>query len=341
MERIIECVPNFSEGVDDGVIEAIVAAAGSVAGEYVLHVDSGVAANRTVVTFAGGPEAVVEAAFRAVCVAADRIDMRKHHGEHPRIGATDVLPLVPVRGISLEECAVLARGLARRMGDELGIPVYCYEAAASAPYRRGLEACRKGEYEGVRAKMEDPLWQPDFGPVVWNDSVARTGASVVGARDFLGAVNFNLSFAGDKEGDVLRAKAIAREIRASGGGEWALPCVKAIGWYIGEYGFAQVSANLTDMHVTGLGQVFRAVSAAAERHGMRVTGTEVIGLLPEWVLVEAGCYLSGNEGLAGDEAVAVAIGLLGLDTMHTEGRSFDPDRKIVERVLGRRMEGLL
>lgn len=332
MRKIIECVPNFSEGRDKEIIDAIVQAAGSVTGAYVLHVDSGAAANRTVLTFAGEPEAVVEAAFRAVKTAAELIDMRKQTGEHPRIGTTDVLPLVPVRGVSLAECAELARKLAKRVGDELGIPVYCYEAAASAPYRKGLEACRKGEYEGLRAKLEDPLWKPDFGPATWSESVARTGASVIGARDFLGAVNFNLAPTGSKEADIKAAKAIAKEIRAATGGEWSLPGVKAIGWWIGEYGFAQVSTNLTDMHVTGLGQAYERVMIVARLHGMAVTGTEVIGLLPEWALVDAGHWLAG-EGTDDWEAVEDAIDSLDLDSMQAQGRTFDPDEKIVERVL--------
>lgn len=332
MRKIIECVPNFSEGRDKEIIDAIVQAAGSVTGAYVLHVDSGAAANRTVLTFAGEPEAVVEAAFRAVKTAAELIDMRKQTGEHPRIGTTDVLPLVPVRGVSLAECAELARKLAKRVGDELGIPVYCYEAAASAPYRKGLEACRKGEYEGLRAKLEDPLWKPDFGPATWSESVARTGASVIGARDFLGAVNFNLAPTGNKEADIKAAKAIAKEIRAATGGEWSLPGVKAIGWWIGEYGFAQVSTNLTDMHVTGLGQAYERVMIVARLHGMAVTGTEVIGLLPEWALVDAGHWLAG-EGTDDWEAVEDAIDSLDLDSMQAQGRTFDPDEKIVERVL--------
>lgn len=336
MERIIECVPNFSEGTDPEVIDAIVRAAGSVTGAYVLHVDSGLAANRTVVTFAGEPEAVAEAAFQAVKTAAELIDMRKQTGEHPRIGATDVLPLVPVRGISLAECAELARGLAQRVGNELGIPVYCYEAAAFAQYRKGLEACRKGEYEGLRAKMADSLWKPDFGPVGWSEQVARTGASVIGARDFLGAVNFNLAPTGDQAKDVAVAKAIAKEIRAASGGEWSLPCVKAIGWWIEEYGFAQVSTNLTDMHVTGLGQAYERVLVLAHLHGMAVTGTEVIGLLPQWALVDAGHLLAG-EGTDDWEAVEDAIDYLGLDSMQAQGRTFDPDEKIVERVLAAKM----
>lgn len=332
MQKIIECVPNFSEGRDKEIIDAIVQAAGSVTGAYVLHVDSGAAANRTVVTFAGEPEAVVEAAFRAVKTAAERIGMRRQTGEHPRIGATDVLPLVPVRGVSLAECAELAQGLAKRVGEELEIPVYCYEAAASAPYRKGLEACRRGEYEGLRTKLDDPRWKPDFGPATWSESVARTGASVIGARDFLGAVNFNLAPTGNKEADIKAAKAIAKEIRAATGGEWSLPGVKAIGWWIEEYGFPQVSTNLTDMHVTSLGQAYERVMIVAHLHGMAVTGTEVIGLLPEWALVDAGHWLAGG-GTDDSEAVEDAIDYLELDSMQAQGRTFDPDEKIVERVL--------
>lgn len=336
MDQIVECVPNFSVGNNDRVVQKIVAAASSVAGEYVLHVDSGVAANRTVVTFAGTPDAVVEAAFRAVQSAAEYVDMRCHRGEHPRIGATDVLPLVPVRGVTLEQCAGMARRLAERVGMDLGIPVYCYEAAASEPARRGLEACRRGEYEGLKAKLEDPAWRPDFGPSVWNETVARSGASVIGARNFLGAVNFNLASSGDRAADVAVARAVAREIRAAAHGPWSLAGVKAIGWWIDEYGFAQVSTNLTDMHVTGLDQAFEVVAERAAQYGRRVIGTEVIGLLPEWVLVEAGCRLVGQT-LDPVSAIAVAIERLGLDTMRAQGRIFDPEEKIVERVLAAKM----
>ncbi|MCH5306105.1 MAG: glutamate formimidoyltransferase [Rikenella sp.] len=336
MQEVIECVPNFSEGADRTVIDAIVDAVDRVEGAYVLHVDSGAAANRTVITLAGSPEAVCEAAFRAVREAAERIDMRQHSGEHPRIGATDVLPLVPVRGISLDRCAELARELARRVGEELGIPVFCYEAAASAAYRKRLEACRKGEYEGLREKLNDPAWQPDFGPARWSEAVERTGACVIGARNFLGAVNFNLAGSGDREADVAKARAVAREIREAANGRWSLPGVKAIGWWIEEYGFAQVSTNLTDMHATGLGQAYEAVAEAAKRHGARVSGMEIIGLLPEWALVEAG-RRSGNPKAETQEAVEAAVKYLGLDTMRAQGRLFDPNTKIVERVLSAKM----
>lgn len=333
MTRIIECVPNFSEGVDPAIIEAILASIAELDRTKVLHVDAGAAANRTVVTFSGEPEAVVEAAFRAVQTASERIDMRRQHGEHPRIGATDVLPLVPVDGVLLDECAVWARKLAERVGEELEIPVYCYEAAAAAPYRRGLEACRRGEYEGLPAKMADPAWYPDYGPAEYNDRVARTGASIIGARNFLGAINFNLAPTGDPEADTAAAKMVARQIRANSHGPDSLLNLKAIGWYIEEYGFAQVSTNLTDMRVTGLAAVYRAVSKVAEQRGMRVTGTEVIGLLPEWVLTDAGRELAGNPDMPAESAVQQAIDRLGLDTMRAQGRVFDPDRKIIERLL--------
>ena len=241
--------------------------------------------------------------------------MRHQHGEHPRIGATDVLPLVPVRGIDLETAARLARQLAERVGQELHIPVYCYESAAASPERKSLEACRRGQYEGLREKMSDPRWKPDYGPQEWSDTVARTGASVIGARDFLGAVNFNLAPSGDPAKDIAAAKAIAREIRAATRGPWSLPGVKAIGWWIEEYGMAQVSTNLTDLHATGLGAAYDAVSAAALRHRTRVVGTEVIGLLPEWVVAD------------------VDTERLGLDSLRPFGRPFDPDRKIIERLL--------
>lgn len=324
MKRIIESVPNFSEGTDRTVIDAIVGSVSRINGVKVLHVDSGEAANRTVVTFAGEPEAVVEAAFRAVETAAEKIDMSRHKGEHPRIGATDVLPLVPVSGVTLDECAEWARQLGRRVGEELGIPIYLYEAAASADYRRGLEACRRGEYEGLAEKMALPEWKPDYGPSVYNERVAHTGATVIGAREFLGAVNFNLAPTGNPDRDTETARQMAREIRSSGAGEWSLPNLKAIGWYIREYGFAQVSTNLTDMRVTGLREAYEAVAAAAGRHSAVVTGTEVIGLLPQWVLTDA----------AG--TVEEAIRRFGLDTMREQGRVFDPDEKVIERVLQRK-----
>ncbi len=305
MKKLIECVPNFSEGRDMDVINRIVAAIGSVDGVSVLNVDPGAATNRTVVTFIGEPEAVTEAAFRGVAKAQELIDMRRHTGEHPRIGATDVLPLVPVSGVTMEEAAGLARGLAERVGNELGIPVYCYENAAYEEKRCNLASCRAGEYEGLEKKLADPSWRPDYGPSEYNESVARSGASVIGARDFLLAVNFNLNTTSTR-----RANAIAFDVREKGrpkreGGSpvgkkildaegnvvmlpGTLKGTKAIGWYIEEYGIAQVSMNIVDMNATPLHVAYEEVCRKAEARGVRVTGCEVVGLLPRKVLIDAG-----------------------------------------------------
>ena len=317
MKRIVECVPNFSEGRDAEVIGRIVEAIRTAEADgervQVLHVDAGEAANRTVVTFMGTAEAVCEAAFRGVQTAGELIDMRQQHGTHPRIGATDVLPLVPLSGITLEECATLARGLAERIYRELGIPCYCYEAAAFTPERRNLAVCRAGEYESLPEKMEDPLRRPDFGPLHYDERTARTGASVVGARDLLIAVNFNLA-AADKECQtsdsqtsdecieemIALAQEIACDVREKGrkvDGTWVrgtLKGCKAIGWYIEEYGIAQVSMNITDIHATPLHKAYEEVCRAAAARGARITGTEIIGLVPRSVLVEAGRYFAGK-----------------------------------------------
>lgn len=358
--RLIECVPNFSEGRRPEAVESIVnAISGTPCGPgellKVLHVDSGAAANRTVVTFAGTPEAVVEAAFRAVRKASEVIDMRKHHGEHPRIGATDVLPLVPVSGISIEECAELARVLAARIYEELGIPCFCYEAAALIPERRRLEVCRAGEYESLPASIADPLRRPDFSPESYNETVARAGASVVGARNFLIAVNFNLDSA-----DVAAARRIAARVRESGqvmhdasgavvkdssGKPVRIPGTlkgcKAIGWYIEEYGIAQVSMNITDIHLTSLHEAYLEVCRVAQEEGVRITGTEIIGLVPEQCLLDAGEYFHGllsgsgdrtsssTPELSRDELILTAISALHLDDL----RPFDPAQKIIERLL--------
>ena len=268
---LIECVPNFSEGRDRAVIEAIAQAIEGVEGVCLRHIDIGAGAHRSVMTFMGAAEAVCEAAFRSVQVASKQIDMRLHHGAHPRLGATDVLPLIPLRGISLSECAELARRLAKRIADELGIPCFLYEAAS--PTGKRLEQCRRGEYEGLQARMEEV----DVGPRTWSESIAQTGATIVGARPFLLAVNFNLNTP-----DQNIATAIARELRTSGyhGHPGLLPAVKAIGWYIPEYGIAQVSMNLCDLSLTPLHVAWQACSEAAQRHGVQVTGTEIIGLVP-------------------------------------------------------------
>ena len=290
MSRLIECVPNFSEGRDAAVIRQITDAVQSVDGVKLLHVDPGQAANRTVVTFVGEPEDVTEAAFRAAATAAKVIDMRHHHGTHPRIGATDVLPLIPLSGITLAECATLAQQLARRMATEANIPCYCYEAAALRPEFKNLAVCRQGEYEALDRKLTTPALQPDFMPPIINlpeipECVRHSGCSVVGAREFLVAVNFNLNTK-----DVAVAKAIAADVRQKGpeGRPYALPTVKAIGWYIDEYGIAQVSTNLTDINTTPLHVAFETISRCALEHGVRVTGTEIVGLIPQRVLTEAG-----------------------------------------------------
>jgi len=291
MSSLIECVPNFSEGRDASVIRQITDAVQSVSSVKLLHVDPGQAANRTVVTFVGEPDAVTEAAFRAAATAARVIDMRHHHGTHPRIGATDVLPLIPLNGITLAECAILARQLARRMATEANVPCYCYEAAALRPEFKNLAVCRQGEYEALDRKLTTPELQPDFLPPIMADNtevpecIRRSGCSVVGAREFLVAVNFNLDTK-----DVAIAKAIAADVRQKGpeGRPYALPTVKAIGWYIDEYGIAQVSTNLTDINTTPLHVAFDTISRCALEHGVHVTGTEIVGLIPQRVLTEAG-----------------------------------------------------
>ena len=309
----MECVPNFSEGRDKNVIRQITDAIGSVSSVKVLNVDPGEAANRTVITFAGEPEAVAEAAFQGAKAAAELIDMSRHHGTHPRIGATDVLPFVPIRGITLDECAAMARQLGRRMADELGIPVYLYEAAALRPKFRNLAVCRAGEYEGIARKLSTPGEEPDYMPptsylLPLTSYLSKSGCSVVGARDYLIAVNFNLNTTSK---DI--ATAIARQVRERGyqGRPGTLKCVKAIGWYIEEYGFAQVSCNLTNFRVTSLRQTFDEVSRVAQLHGVSVTGTEIIGLVPE-------------EALFPD-----AVRILGLDQL----RPFRMEEKVIEYLI--------
>ena len=302
MNRTVECVPNFSEGRNKSVIEGIVSAIASEEGVKILNVDPGEAANRTVVTFTGSPEAVCEAAFRGVAKAQELIDMRLHHGTHPRLGATDVLPLIPLENITLQECAALARTLAERIAGELGIPCYCYEAAAFTPERKNLAVCRAGEYEALRHKMSDNALKPDFGPEKYNDTVARSGATNVGARNFLVAVNFNLD-----SKDAALAAEIARDVRESGrkvvidGRITRIPgplkgC-KAIGWYIEEYGIAQVSMNITDIDATPLHVAYEEVCRAASERGVNVTGTEIIGLVPKRVLTQAGMYFIEKQSI--------------------------------------------
>lgn len=358
MDRIIECVPNYSEGRNKEIIDQIVAAVADTKvvterGEEsvkVLDVDPGEATNRTVVTFVGSPEAVLEAAFQGEKKAAELIDMRHHHGAHPRSGATDVLPLVPVAGITLEECGELARGLAKRIYNELSIPCYCYEAAAYKPERKNLAVCRAGEYEALPEKVIDPERKPDFGPEAYTETVAKAGASNVGARDFLIAVNFNLNTTSTR-----RAMAVAFDVREKGrpareGGSltgkiikdeagktvWipgTLKGCKAIGWFIEEYGIAQVSMNITDMNVTPLHVAFEEVCRAASARGLRVTGTEIVGLVPKRVLVEAGkFYLEKQQrslGVPEEELIKIAVKSLGLNDL----KPFNPKEKVIEYLM--------
>lgn len=348
--RIIECVPNFSEGRDREKIKAITDAICSVKGISLLDVDPGEATNRTVVTFVGAPEAVVEAAFLGIKKAAEVIDMRGHHGAHPRMGATDVCPLIPVAGVTLEECAELARQLAKRVADELGIPTYCYEAAAFTPERKNLAVCRAGEYEALPEKMGDEQKGPDFGNRPFDENVARTGATTIGARDFLIAVNYNLNTTSTR-----RANAIAFDVREKGrpmreGGKvtgkpikdadgntimipGTLKGTKAIGWYIDEYGIAQVSMNITDIAATPLHLAFDEVCRAADARGVRVTGTEIVGLVPKRTLIDAGKYFLRKQqrstGIPEREIIRIAIKSMGLDQLG----EFDPQQKVIEYLI--------
>ncbi len=349
-QRIVECVPNFSEGRDQETIRRIVSAIERSGGVKVLDVDPGEATNRTVVTFVGSPEAVVEAAFQGVRQAAESIDMRHHKGAHPRMGATDVLPLIPISGITLEECAALSRDLAKRIADELSIPTYCYEAAAFKPERKNLAVCRAGEYEALPEKLAHAESAPDFGARPYDERIARTGATTVGARDFLIAVNFNLNTTSTR-----RANAIAFDVREKGrpvregnpitgkivkdaeGNPVMRPgtlrATKAIGWFIEEYGIAQVSMNITDIAVTPLHVAFDEVCRKAEARGVRVTGTEIVGLVPKRALVEAGKHFLRKQqrstGIAEEEIVRVAVKSMGLGDL----KPFVPEEKVIEYLL--------
>ena len=347
MDRIVECVPNFSEGRNPDIINQIAEAIKSVEGVRLLDVDPGKATNRTVMTFAGEPDDVVEAAFRGAVKAAEVIDMSRHTGEHPRFGAMDVCPVIPVSGISMEETVEYARKLAKRMGEELGIHVYCYGYAAFTEKRKDLAFCRSGEYEGLKAKLEKPEWKPDFGPVKFNP---RSGASAVGARDFLIAYNINLNTT-----SVRRANAVAFDIREKGrvkreGNKPAgkiihdekgnpvyipgsLKAVKAIGWYIEEFGIAQISINLTDVHTTPLHIAFDEACKRADARGLRVTGSEIVGLVPLKSMLEAGRYFLKKQkrsaGLPEEELIRIAVKSLGLNELY----EFKPEEKIIEYVL--------
>lgn len=353
MQKLIECVPNFSEGRDPAVIRQITAEIEAVEGVTLLDVDPGRATHRTVVTFAGEPEPVLEAAVRAARKAKELIDMQKHRGEHPRFGAVDVCPLVPIAGVTLEECAEYARQLGKRLGDELGITVFLYESAASRPERRNLATVRAGEYEGLADKLARPEWQPDFGPAKFDP---RYGATAVGARDFLIAYNVNLNTTSTR-----RANAIAFDVRekgrqkregdgltgpvvrdAAGNEVWipgTLKAVKAIGWFIEEYGVAQISMNLTDIQVTPLHVAFDEVCAKAQERGIRVTGSEVVGLVPLRAMLDAGRYFLRKQqrsaGIADREIIKIAVKSMGLDDLGP----FDPDKKIIEYVLAAKQGG--
>lgn len=350
MKRIIECVPNFSEGRSMEVIKQITDAIENIKGVKLLDVDPGEATNRTVITFVGEPEAVMDAAVASIKRATELIDMRRHKGAHPRMGACDVCPLIPVSGITMEECAELARVLAKRIADELNVPTYCYEAAAFKPERRNLAVCREGEYEGLPEKMSNPDKQPDFGARPYDEGIARTGATAVGARDFLVAVNYNLNTTSTR-----RANAIAFDVREKGrpmregnpivgkivkdeNGETVmipgtLKACKAIGWFIEEYGIAQVSMNMTNLSVTPLHVAFDEVCRAADARGVRVTGTEIVGLIPKKALVDAGRYFLHKQhrstGLPERELVRIAIESMGLSNL----KEFKPEEKVVEYIL--------
>ena len=349
-KRIIECVPNFSEGRNMETIKQITDAIESVKGVKLLDVDPGEATNRTVVTFVGEPEDVMNAAVASIKRATELIDMRQHKGAHPRMGACDVCPLIPVSGITMDECAELARILAKRIADELGVPTYCYEAAAFKPERRNLAVCRKGEYEALPERMTNAEERPDFGARAFDEGIARTGATAVGARDYLVAVNYNLNTTSTR-----RANAIAFDVREKGrpmregnpivgkiikdeNGEpvmkpGTLKACKAIGWFIDEYGIAQVSMNMTDLSVTPLHVAFDEVCRAADARGVRVTGTEIVGLVPKKVLVDAGRYFlrkqSRSTGVPERELVRIAIESMGLSTL----KEFKPEEKVIEYML--------
>ena len=349
-KRIIECVPNFSEGRNAEVIKQITDVIDAAKGVKLLDVDPGEATNRTVVTFVGEPEAVCDAAVAAIKRATELIDMRQHKGAHPRMGACDVCPLIPVSGITLEECAELARALAKRISEETNVPTYCYEAAAFKPERRNLAVCRAGEYEALPEKMMDEERKPDFGARPYDEGVAKTGATAVGARDFLVAVNYNLNTTSTR-----RANAIAFDVREKGrpmregnpivgkimkdeNGNTimkpgTLKACKAIGWFIEEYGIAQVSMNMTNLSVTPLHVAFDEVCRAADARGVRVTGAEIVGLVPKSALVDAGRHFlrkqNRSTGLPERELVRIAIESMGLGNL----KPFNPDEKVVEYIL--------
>ncbi|MBW6534243.1 MAG: glutamate formimidoyltransferase [Mariniphaga sp.] len=351
MKKILECVPNFSEGRDTKIIKEITDAIESVDGIKLLDVDPGKATNRTVVSFVGEPNAVVEAAFTGIKKAAQVIDMSKHDGEHPRFGATDVCPLVPVANISMEETVEYARKLAERVGQELSIPVYCYEFAAFTHIRKSLANCRSGEYEGLKEKISTEKWKPDFGPAEWTEKIAKSGATAIGARNFLVAYNVNLNTTSTRranaiafdvreagrvkrEGDPLTGKIVTDEngepVRIPG----TLKKTRAIGWFIEEYGIAQISMNLTDISVTPVHVAFDEVCEKASERGIRVTGSELVGLIPLQAMLDAGKYFLRKQqrsaGISDEEIIKIAVKSMGLDELYP----FDPKKKIIEYLIG-------
>lgn len=351
MLRLVECVPNFSEGRDQGVLDAIAEVVRGVDGVRLLDVDPGADTNRTVFTFAGPPEPVAEAAFRAIREASLRIDMSRHQGAHPRMGATDVCPFVPLAGVTMEECAELARRLGARVGQELGIPVYLYEHAASRPERRSLADIRAGEYEGLPAKLADPEWKPDFGP---DSFQPRAGATVIGAREFLIAYNVNLNTRDKKlaneialrirENGRLRKDAEGKFVFDAQGNKLRdpglLPSTRAVGWYIDQYGRAQISINLTNYRETPPHVAFETCAREAATLGLRVTGSELVGLIPKDALLLAGRYYLERQGKSAgvpeSELIHIAVRSLGLDELGP----FEPEKKVVEYAV-RDTRGLL
>lgn len=349
-KQLIECVPNISEGRDEKIINDITTVVETVEGVKLLDVDPGKATNRTVITFVGEPQPVIDAAFLLIKKAAELIDMSKHHGEHPRFGATDVCPLVPISGISMEETAKYAHKLGERVGKELGIPGYFYENAAKEEKRRNLANCRKGEYEGLPKKLADKVWKPDFGPAEYNESVKHTGATAISARDFLVAYNINLNSTSTR-----RANAIAFDIREAGrikregnpitgkkvldekGQPVRIPgklkAVKGIGWYIEEYGIAQISYNLTNINITPMHIAFDETVKSATSRGLRVTGSELVGLIPKKAMLDAADFFLQKQerslGIAEEEKIKIAIKSLGLDDL----KPFNPRERIIEYLL--------
>ena len=350
MKQLIECVPNISEGNDTKKINEIVNIVETVDGVSLLNVDPGKATNRTVITFVGEPKNVIEAAFLLIKKAKELIDMSKHSGEHPRMGATDVCPLVPISNISMDEVTKYARELAKRVGNELEIPVYCYENAAFKNERKNLANCRSGEYEGLKKKFEDKNWKPDFGPSVFNDSVKKSGATAISARDFLVAYNVNLNTTSTRKAnavafDIREAGRIKREgnkitgkvINDKNGNPLRTPglfkSVKGIGWFIDEYGIAQISYNLTDINISPLHEVFDKTCQQATKRGLRVTGSELVGLVPKSVLVDAGKFFLKKQkrslGISEKEIIKIAVKSLGLDEL----APFNVNERVIEYMI--------